>query len=63
MTRGALSFMTKSFQDTTYFWIMLVSLKGLLVVVSPAILPDVGTNMTLGGLLYAADSLLPTTLT
>ena len=51
--------MTKSFWDTTYFWIMLVSLKDLLLVMCPAILPDVVTNMTLGGLLHVADSLLP----
>ena len=52
MSRGTLGFGTKNFR------IMLVSLKDLLLVMSPAIFPDAVTSMTLGGLLYAAYSLL-----
>merc|ERR1719191_585536 len=57
-SRGALGFVTKNFRDTTYFWIILVSLKDLLLIMSPAIFSDAVTSMTLGGLLYAAYSLL-----
>ena len=57
-SRGALGFVTKNFRDTTYFWIMLVSLKDLLLVMSPAVLSDPVTSMNSGGLLYAAFSIL-----
>ena len=53
-SRGALGLVTKNFRDTTYFWIMLVSLKDLLLVMSPAILSDPVISMISGGLLYAA---------
>ena len=59
MSRGTTGFITKNFRATTYFWIMLVSLKDLPLVISPAIFSDAATRMTLGGLLYAAYSIPP----
>ena len=57
-SRGAFGFVTKDFQDTTYFQVIIVSLKDLLLVMSPAIFSDAVTSMTLGGLLYVAYSSL-----
>ena len=52
--------MTKNFRDATYFWIILVSLKDLFLVTSPAILADSVTSLTSCGLVYAGYSVLTT---
>ena len=59
VSRGTTGSITKNFRATPYFWIMLVSLKDLPLVISPAIFSDAATRMTLGGLLYAAYSIPP----
>ena len=48
--------MTKYFWDTTYFWVMIVSLKDLFLVISPAIVTDGVDSLSLCGFVYGGYS-------
>ena len=50
--------MTKKFWDTTYFWVMIVSLKDLFLVISPAIVTDGVDSLSLCGFMYVGYSVL-----
>ena len=50
--------MTKNFWDTIYFWVIIVSLKDLFLVISPAIVTDGVDSLSLCGFMYVGYSVL-----
>ena len=50
--------MTKDIWDTTYFWVMIVSLKDLFLVISPAIVTDGVEGLSVCGFVYVGYSVL-----
>ena len=50
--------MTKNFWDTTYFWVIIVFLKDLFLVISPAVVTDGVDSLSLCGFMYVGYSVL-----
>merc|ERR1719443_1100826 len=57
-SRGSLGFLTKHFRDTTYFWILVISMKDLLFVVAPAIVHDGTVQLIFCGMLCLSYAFL-----
>ena len=50
VSKGSLAFMTKQFQDTTYFWIIITSIEDLLFVIVSALVSDCTGQLILCGM-------------